>query len=476
MNRRTLAKSRASGPASPSAGGRRDVEGPNDDDHHHDRLRPLHAAEPRLGAVLLVLRAAAGCGPGRRRGRHRRARALRAPRSRGPRRRPADPRVRAPRPATRPTRPARAGRPSSRCGWIASRPSISARPAPTPTVVRFLALVSVCGPVNDRDCRTLLKLNARIVEGHFAIRVLRGEEYFVVIENVPAEALPSIDVAGAGPPDRRAGRRPGGTPVARRGHLLRCAVDRARFSGARRSASRKPGLGMSARPVDGDRRVGGVADRLDALERPEIARRSPRAPTGARRRRPRRRSRARVVLGRWSLGLRRPDGVTAARDAVAARLGVAEVEERQIAELGTLALELGQRLEALRPVEVRVREDPPAADRPAGQDVEIRQLIGMDRRDRPSPARPGRPRRAVAPRSVPRPVPRSRRWPAARSAAGSGCPGCASSPARRRPGTRPPRPGSIQSRPAVGIRRPSAARSARTSQNVSGTFTARATR
>jgi hypothetical protein len=57
----------------------------------------------------------------------------------------------------------------------------------------FLAMVSVCGPVNDRDCRTLLKLNARIVEGHFAIRVLRGEEYFVVIENVPADTLPAID-------------------------------------------------------------------------------------------------------------------------------------------------------------------------------------------------------------------------------------------------------------------------------------------
>jgi hypothetical protein len=57
----------------------------------------------------------------------------------------------------------------------------------------FLAMVSVCGPVNDRDCRTLLKLNARIVEGHFAIRVLRGEEYFVVIENLPADALPAID-------------------------------------------------------------------------------------------------------------------------------------------------------------------------------------------------------------------------------------------------------------------------------------------
>jgi hypothetical protein len=60
----------------------------------------------------------------------------------------------------------------------------------------ILALVSVCGPVNDRDCRTLLKLNARIVEGHFAIRVLRGEEYFVVIENLPADCLPSTDAEG----------------------------------------------------------------------------------------------------------------------------------------------------------------------------------------------------------------------------------------------------------------------------------------
>ena len=47
-----------------------------------------------------------------------------------------------------------------------------------------MSLVSVCGPVNDRDCRMLLKLNARVVEGNFAIRVLRGEEYFVVIENL----------------------------------------------------------------------------------------------------------------------------------------------------------------------------------------------------------------------------------------------------------------------------------------------------
>lgn len=60
----------------------------------------------------------------------------------------------------------------------------------------ILALVSVCGTVNDRDCRTLLKLNARIVEGHFAIRVLRGEEYFVVIENFAVDSLPSIDAQG----------------------------------------------------------------------------------------------------------------------------------------------------------------------------------------------------------------------------------------------------------------------------------------
>ncbi len=57
----------------------------------------------------------------------------------------------------------------------------------------ILTMVSVCGPVNDRDCRGLLKLNARIVEGHFAIRLLRGEEYFVVIENLAVDALGSID-------------------------------------------------------------------------------------------------------------------------------------------------------------------------------------------------------------------------------------------------------------------------------------------
>ena len=60
----------------------------------------------------------------------------------------------------------------------------------------ILSLVSVCGPANDRDARKLLKLNARAVEGHFAIRVLRGEEYFVVIENVLSDSVELFDPAG----------------------------------------------------------------------------------------------------------------------------------------------------------------------------------------------------------------------------------------------------------------------------------------
>jgi hypothetical protein len=57
----------------------------------------------------------------------------------------------------------------------------------------LLSLVSVCGPANERDLRILLKLNARMTDGHFAIRVLRGEEYFVVIENLPVESAASVD-------------------------------------------------------------------------------------------------------------------------------------------------------------------------------------------------------------------------------------------------------------------------------------------
>jgi len=59
----------------------------------------------------------------------------------------------------------------------------------------ILSLVSVCGPANQRDARRLLKLNARVVEGHFAIKLLRGEEYFVVIDNLAADAANRVDAA-----------------------------------------------------------------------------------------------------------------------------------------------------------------------------------------------------------------------------------------------------------------------------------------
>lgn len=59
----------------------------------------------------------------------------------------------------------------------------------------IVALVSISGTANDRDPRILLKLNARTVDGHFAIKVLRGEEYFVVVRNIPADALAALDAA-----------------------------------------------------------------------------------------------------------------------------------------------------------------------------------------------------------------------------------------------------------------------------------------
>lgn len=57
----------------------------------------------------------------------------------------------------------------------------------------IVSLVSICGPANERDTRILLKLNARMVEGHFAIRNLRGEEYFVVIHNLAASTASDAD-------------------------------------------------------------------------------------------------------------------------------------------------------------------------------------------------------------------------------------------------------------------------------------------
>ena len=60
----------------------------------------------------------------------------------------------------------------------------------------IVSLVSICGTANDRDPRILLQLNARMVEGHFAIKILRGEEYFVVIQNMPVHDTMPIDSAG----------------------------------------------------------------------------------------------------------------------------------------------------------------------------------------------------------------------------------------------------------------------------------------
>jgi hypothetical protein len=68
----------------------------------------------------------------------------------------------------------------------------------------MLALVSVSGPATDRDARTLLKLNARLPEGRFAIQVLRGEEYFVVVHLLRADRTANVD---AGPLVRRLAQR-----------------------------------------------------------------------------------------------------------------------------------------------------------------------------------------------------------------------------------------------------------------------------
>lgn len=57
----------------------------------------------------------------------------------------------------------------------------------------LVGFVSVCGPVVERDCRILLKLNARMIDGCFAIRVLRGEEYFVFVENLPIDLVAHLD-------------------------------------------------------------------------------------------------------------------------------------------------------------------------------------------------------------------------------------------------------------------------------------------
>ena len=59
----------------------------------------------------------------------------------------------------------------------------------------IVSLVSICGTANDRDPRILLKLNARVVEGNFDIKTPRGEEYFVVIQNLAVERDDRVEVA-----------------------------------------------------------------------------------------------------------------------------------------------------------------------------------------------------------------------------------------------------------------------------------------
>lgn len=91
----------------------------------------------------------------------------------------------------------------TRRGWrlvvplrLDRRQAVYIGPAGTDSEGRsIVSLVSVCGPVDERDCRGVLKLNSRIVEGRFAVRVLRGEEYFVVIENVAADSLARLSAS-----------------------------------------------------------------------------------------------------------------------------------------------------------------------------------------------------------------------------------------------------------------------------------------
>lgn len=59
----------------------------------------------------------------------------------------------------------------------------------------LLALISICGPANERDLRSLLKLNSRMIEGHFAIKMLRGEEYFVVVRTLAADSVMHLPAA-----------------------------------------------------------------------------------------------------------------------------------------------------------------------------------------------------------------------------------------------------------------------------------------
>ena len=192
--------------------------------------------------------------------RQRRARALREPRARRSRRDAADRRIReANASRSQPVRSRMAA-----CCSAAARSQASGLRRASRDRRRgraMMGLVSVCGPVNDRDCRTLLKLNARIVDGHFAVRGLAGRRV-LRRDRKPRGRRDRVDRRPeAGPARRRAGRRPRRSALARPRHLL----------------MRRQIVPQVGGPIDRDRRVVGEPDRLQSIQIAEEARRAPRA-------------------------------------------------------------------------------------------------------------------------------------------------------------------------------------------------------
>lgn len=64
-----------------------------------------------------------------------------------------------------------------------------------PTGRPLLLLVSVCGPAHPRDDRRLLELNTRAVAGHFAVKLVRGEPYVVVVRFLTVEDAREVEAA-----------------------------------------------------------------------------------------------------------------------------------------------------------------------------------------------------------------------------------------------------------------------------------------
>ena len=97
--------------------------------------------------------------------------------------------------ATTPIPRAAAGRSSSRCGSIASRRSMSGRREPTPRDGRSSAWSRSAGRSTTAiaaPCSSSTRASSRDISPSGC---LRGEEYFVVIENLAVDMLNSIDAA-----------------------------------------------------------------------------------------------------------------------------------------------------------------------------------------------------------------------------------------------------------------------------------------